>query len=81
MNLLKPNFWKKNSLIVFLIWPLTLITRLIIFFKNFKSSYKSNITTVCVGNIYLGGTGKTQLVLKLNEILKKKYRTFVIKKK
>tara|TARA_B100000029_G_scaffold332966_1_gene325130 strand:- start:1524 stop:2309 length:786 start_codon:yes stop_codon:yes gene_type:complete len=36
---------------------------------------------VCVGNIYLGGTGKTQLVLKLNEILKKKYRTFVIKKK
>ena len=28
----------------------------------------------------MGGTGKTQLVIKLNQILKKKYKTFVIKK-
>ena len=80
MNLLKPNFWKKNSLIVFLLLPFTLITRLIIFFKSINSSYKPNISTICVGNIYIGGTGKTQLVLKLDEILKRKYKTFVIKK-
>ena len=81
MKLIKPNFWKNINLIVFLIWPLTLITRLIIIIKNFQKAYKSNIPTICVGNIYLGGTGKTQLVIKLDQILKKKFRTFIIKKK
>ena len=80
MNLLKPKFWEKNNLIVLLLLPLTLITRLIIFIKNKKKKYKSEIKLICVGNIYLGGTGKTQLVIKINEILKKKSKTFVIKK-
>ncbi len=80
MNLLKPKFWEKNNLIVLLLLPLTLITRLIIFIKNKKKKYKSEIKLICVGNIYLGGTGKTQLVMKINEILKKKSKTFVIKK-
>jgi tetraacyldisaccharide 4'-kinase len=36
---------------------------------------------VCIGNIYIGGTGKTSLSLKLNEILiKKKIRSCFIKK-
>tara|TARA_Y100001970_G_scaffold268733_1_gene360340 strand:- start:6303 stop:7223 length:921 start_codon:yes stop_codon:yes gene_type:complete len=80
VKLLKPNFWKSNNYIVFLIWPLTLITRLFIFFKNFQTKYKPEIPTICVGNIYLGGTGKTQLVIKLNQILKKKFKIFVVKK-
>ncbi len=80
MNLLKPKFWGGNNLIVFFLWPLTLITRLIILIKNKKIPYKSNISTICVGNIYLGGTGKTPLVIKINQILKKKNKTFVIKK-
>ncbi len=80
MNLIKPNFWKNNNLIVFLIWPLTLITRLFILIKNNKIAYKAKINCICVGNIYLGGTGKTPLVIKLNEILKKKYKIFTIKK-
>ena len=71
MKLFKPKFWDKNNIIVFILWPLTLITRLIILIKNSKTSHKTNIKSICVGNIYLGGTGKTQLVIKLNEILKK----------
>tara|TARA_B100001123_G_C15307006_1_gene1023002 strand:+ start:44 stop:964 length:921 start_codon:yes stop_codon:yes gene_type:complete len=78
--LFKPRFWNNNNLFVFLLWPLTLITRLIILIKNFKTPYKPKIKSICVGNIYLGGTGKTQLAIKLNEILKKKYKTFIIKK-
>ena len=50
------------------------------FFKKKKKKINTNILLICVGNIYLGGTGKTQLVIKLNKILKKKYKTFVIKK-
>ena len=80
MKLFKPKFWDKNNVIVFILWPLTLITRLVILIKNYKTSHKTNIKSICVGNIYLGGTGKTQLVIKLNEILKKKYKIFIIKK-
>ncbi len=80
MKLIKPNFWKTNNLLVYLIWPLTILTRILIIFKNHKTVYKSNISSICVGNIYLGGTGKTPLVIKLNQILKKKYKTYVIKK-
>ena len=80
MKLFKPKFWDKNNIIVFILWPLTLITRLVILIKNYKTPHKTNIKSICVGNIYLGGTGKTQLVIKLNEILKKKYKIFIIKK-
>ncbi len=41
---------------------------------------KFKVKTICVGNIYLGGTGKTPLVIKINSILKKKYKTTIIKK-
>ena len=80
MNLIKPNFWKNNNLIVYLIWPLTLITRLIIKIQGMKKSIPTKVKSICVGNIYLGGTGKTQLVIKVNEILKKKYKVYTIKK-
>ncbi len=80
MKIIKPNFWKTNNLIVYLLWPLTIITNLILFLKKNKTVYKPKINSICIGNIYLGGTGKTSLVIKINEILKKKYKTFVIKK-
>ena len=43
--------------------------------KNLK------IRTICVGNIYIGGTGKTSLSIKINEILnKKKIKSCFVKK-
>ena len=42
--------------------------------KNFK------IKTICVGNIFIGGTGKTSLAIEINELLKKKFKTVFIKK-
>ena len=45
-----------------------------------KKKY-SSIKTICVGNIYIGGTGKTSLSLKINEILNKnKIKTCFVKK-
>ena len=82
IQLLKPNFWDKSKLNFYsiLLIPLTFITIVINFFKKFSKKKVFRVKTICIGNIYLGGTGKTQLVLKLNEILKSKYKLFVIKK-
>ena len=71
----KPKFWdySKPNLISYLLLPFTIF----ILFRNFFSKKISkkkfnNIKTICVGNIYLGGTGKTPLTLKIYEILKNK---------
>jgi len=81
-RLLKPEFWdiSKPSIFSLILLPLTIITIFINYIKKLKVKKKFNIKTICVGNIYLGGTGKTPLVIKINEILKKKYKTYVIKK-
>ena len=84
MNLKKPKFWdyKKPNIYSYLLLPISIVIQIIIFFKkNLIKKKKFNIKTVCIGNIYIGGTGKTSLALKLNEILiKKKIRSCFIKK-
>ena len=81
MKIRKPLFWNNKNLISLSLIPVSLITFIINFFKNFllKKNYK--IKTICVGNIYVGGTGKTSLSIEINNILKKKFKTVFIKKK
>ncbi len=81
MNLRKPLFWNNKDLISISLIPFSSITFIVNFFKNFflKKNYK--IKTICIGNIYLGGTGKTSLSIEINNILKKKFQTVFIKKK
>ena len=74
MSLKKPSFWDlpKPSLLSYLLIPFTLPIILRNFlFQFLKKEKSSNIKTICVGNIYLGGTGKTPLSIKIYEILKK----------
>ncbi len=74
MNLKKPSFWdlSKPNFISYLLIPFTLpiILRNFIF-KFIKKEKAQNIKTICIGNIYLGGTGKTPLTIKIYQILKK----------
>tara|TARA_B100000029_G_C17324795_1_gene869536 strand:+ start:156 stop:377 length:222 start_codon:yes stop_codon:yes gene_type:complete len=72
MLLKKPSFWKDINLISILFYPISLITYSINFFKNLSNKKKFNIKSICVGNIYVGGTGKTPLAIKIGKILKKK---------
>ena len=74
MKFKKPKFWdfKKPNLISHLLFPFTLLISLNNFFLKFKSKKKNEkIKTICIGNIYLGGTGKTPTTIAIYKILKK----------
>ena len=74
MNLKKPNFWdqKTPNLFAYLLLPIALIIKIFIYFKKKPDNSKMNIKTICIGNFYIGGTGKTSLCIKINQILKKR---------
>ena len=85
MKLIKPKFWdyKKPNYLSHILLPLTLP----IIIKNFyldlnkRKKNNKNIKTICIGNIYVGGTGKTPLSIKIDEILKNlNFKTATIKK-
>ena len=74
MNLKKPKFWayKKLNFVAYLLYPVSLLVKSVNSLRVRSDRKKFKIKTVCIGNIYLGGTGKTSLSIKLNEILNKK---------
>ena len=89
MKFFKPKFWDKNTISLFsiLLFPVTLLIKLLSFFKrSLTKTYKYSIPIICVGNIYLGGTGKTPLCIEIFFLLKnlnknpvfirKKYNSF-----
>ena len=74
MILKKPKFWDygKGNLLAYVLLPLTLPIMLNNFFLNLKKSKKNKkIKLICIGNIYICGTGKTPAVINLFKILKK----------
>ena len=89
MSFFKPKFWDKNQISFFalILFPISLIIRLLSLFKySITKTNQCSIPVICVGNIYLGGTGKTPLCIEVFLILKnlnlnpvfirKKYDTF-----
>ena len=89
MYFFKPKFWDKTeiSLLSLFLYPITLIIKLLTFLKPFLTKKNQcSIPIICVGNIYLGGTGKTPLSIEIYSILKnlnmnpafirKKYQSF-----
>ena len=80
MKLKKPNFWKEKNIFSYSLLPFTLIANIINFFKKINFQKNFNIKTICVGNIYIGGTGKTSLTIEINKFLSKKFKTVFVKK-
>ena len=76
MRIKKPKFWdnKQKTLISILLIPISTLYLLFFLinklFVNSKTYKKPIIPIICVGNIYLGGTGKTPLVREIYSILK-----------
>ena len=79
MNLKKPKFWDYNylSIYAYLLLPVAFIISLLSKI-NKKKRNQFKIKTICVGNFYIGGTGKTSLCIKINKILKKKKLKLVL---
>ena len=74
MKLTKPKFWdyQKPNFLSYILLPFTLPIIINNFFLNSKKNIKKNSTPkkICIGNIYIGGTAKTPLTIKIYQILK-----------
>ena len=70
MKLKKPKFWDNPKLSIWsiLFFPFSLIYFFLSYIKQLKRSKKFHVPVVCVGNIYLGGTGKTPLAKEIFKI-------------
>ena len=83
MILNKPKYWdKKIGIISILLFPITIIVLITNFFKKkLTIAKKFNIPIICIGNIYVGGTGKTPTSIFLGNELKKLGRNPAILRK
>lgn len=84
MKVLKPKFWdqKKYSFLAIIFLPFSIIFQLINYLKiKLGKKRKFPYPVICVGNIYVGGTGKTPLTIRISEILTKlKKKPAIIRK-
>ena len=84
VKIFKPKFWDKGKFNFFslILFPFSLVTLLIIYFKkHFIIKRKFKIPIICIGNIYIGGTGKTPTSIWLaQEISKLGFRTAILRK-
>ena len=75
MQIKKPLFWdrKKISFWSILLFPFSFMYIIVVWIVRIPSIFKSHDKTlpvICVGNIYLGGTGKTPLAAEIFRFLK-----------
>lgn len=83
MKIFKPKFWsEKISLFSIILYPFSAILIFYIFLKKkFLKVKRFEIPIICVGNIYLGGTGKTPTSILLATELSKLGKNPVILRK
>ena len=85
IKLKKPKFWdyKKPNFLCYFLLPLTSFVIINNFFLNLKkkNDIRTNLKKICIGNIYVGGTAKTPLTIKIYEIFNSlNFKTATIKK-
>ena len=83
MKIFKPKFWNsKLNFFSIILLPLSFLFKIMIFIKKIITKEKKfKIPIICIGNIYLGGTGKTPLSIFLgNELIKRKKEPVIVRK-
>lgn len=71
------RIWTRRGLVARLLWPLSLLFRLLITFRcglyalGVLKSFRLPVPVIVVGNIFVGGTGKTPMTIWLIEALRR----------
>ena len=79
MKFKKPKFWNNINFFSICLFPLSLITFAFNIFKSYVTTvHRFNIPIVCVGNIFIGGTGKTPMVEYLLAKYIEKYKIAIL---
>ena len=85
MNLSKPQYWKKRGVKSYLLLPVSLLFQLlssiraVAFRTGLVSSWRCPVPVVIVGNITVGGAGKSPLVIALTELLlQREYKVGIV---
>ena len=79
----KPKFWdkKKPNFFAYFLLPISKIVSLFSKLNKKENLRFPNIKIICVGNIYIGGTGKTPLSIKISQLLNKNNLNSTVVKK
>ena len=82
MKMNKPHFWKKKNILTYIFLPISIIYSIFLtLLRLFSKEIKFNTKIICVGNIYLGGTGKTPTaILIANELVKIGKKPSIVRK-
>lgn len=73
-----PQFWQKRNFLAYLFLPLSLVYMLAAGLKNkLHCARKIKKPVICIGNLTVGGSGKTPTALMVGEVLKEMNKEFV----
>ena len=77
------NIWYSNKifyrLVSYILFPISLLYILIFYlFRTFKTELKISVPILCVGNINVGGTGKTSTLLEIIKYFKNKEKNICV---
>ncbi len=82
MQFNKPKFWGTTNFISYFLFPFSLLVLLLIYLKKkIVKSVHFDVPVICVGNIYVGGTGKTPTSIYLAKELSRLGKNPVILRK
>ncbi|MBV7434378.1 tetraacyldisaccharide 4'-kinase [Cardiobacteriaceae bacterium TAE3-ERU3] len=72
----QPDFWRRRGALACLLWPLSQLFRAVaglrrgLYRRGWLASYRAPVPVVVIGNITVGGSGKTPLVIALAQYLR-----------
>ena len=73
------KIWKSNNFLNLLLFPFSILYYLcFVIYKISNKEKKCNIPVLCVGNITLGGAGKTPTVIEMRQILTKNFKKIFV---
>lgn len=82
IKLIYPKFWAKDHILSYLLLPFSLVYMCLqIIRRIFAKAIRLDAKVICVGNVTVGGTGKTQIVAWLaSQLSKKKHKILIVTK-